>query len=63
MGETALTEAERLELAADMALRDGDVGHWRELIARAQYARRRARERAAGVRNYGYGDWQRYDRG
>lgn len=45
------TEAERLERAAEMALEDGDMDHWRELSARARSARRRARERAAGVRS------------
>lgn len=43
------SEAERLEAAAAIAWEDGDMTHWNQLNARAQEARRRARERHAGV--------------
>lgn len=43
------SEAERLEAAASIAWEDGDMTHWSGLNARAQEARRRARERFAGV--------------
>lgn len=45
------SEADRLDRAAQMALDDGDMDHWRQLCKRADAARRRAREAAAGVRN------------
>lgn len=43
------SEADRLSRAAQMAFEDGDMDHWRRLNDRATAARRRARERAAGV--------------
>lgn len=43
------TEAERLDRAAEQAVKDGDYEHAKQLRHRAQAARRRAREEGAGV--------------
>lgn len=45
------TDIDRLYRAADVATRDGDYEHAKELLKRARYTKRRAREEAAGVPN------------